>query len=151
MALIPIMTGCEGMRKILLLVSSLLISSASFSMGFQTSGNTTCHVYHQGKLLKTLNCASDTYAGSSGRTYGFEQTTYTLPGFGVMTTYYDIGLSEAKDPWRDAKFTLNDEPAVFRYRDYKSKKVVSESYAKKHKVLRCYLSKKSQWEICSED
>ena len=143
------------MRKILLLVSGLLISSASFSMGFQISGNTTCHVYHQGKLLKTLNCNYDGGAGSSVHTDGFEHgyelVTYILPSFGIMKTYYDVSLSDAKDPWRDAKYTLNNEPAVFRYRDYKSKKVVSEAYAKKHKVLRCYLSKKSQWEICSED
>lgn len=47
--------------------------------------------------------------------------------------------------------TVNDEPAIIRYRLPSNQRIVSDAYAQSGKaVMQCYLSTKSQWEICAE-
>lgn len=136
-------------KKIALFLGAISVATAGFCGVGQLSGDTTCYIYKQDKLQKKLACQYEGAEGASS-SYAFKQIDYTLPGFGKMATsnsadYDDNGNHTG---WTT---TVNDEPAVIRYRAPSSKKVVSQAYAESGKeVLECYLSKKSQWEICSE-
>ncbi|MGO2885362.1 MAG: hypothetical protein ACTICE_08590 [Psychrobacter celer] len=137
------------MRKIALFIGAMSVATVGFCGVGQFSGDTTCYVYKQDKLQKKLTCQYDGAEGAA-MSYAFRQVDYNLPGFGKMATsnsadYDDNGNHTG---WTT---TVNDEPAVIRYRAPSSKKVVSQTYAESGKeVLQCYLSTTSQWEICAE-
>jgi len=136
-------------QKIALLVATVLVATAGFCGVGQFSDKTTCYIYKQGKLQKKLACQ---YEGAEGAasSYAFKQVDYTLPGFGKMATSNSADYDDNNNltGWTT---TVNDEPAIIRYRLPSNQKIVSQAYAESGKeVLECYLSKKSQWEICSE-
>ena len=122
------------MRKIALFIGAMSVATAGFCGVGQFSGDT---------------CQYDGAEGAA-MSYAFRQVDYNLPGFGKMATsnsadYDDNGNHTG---WTT---TVNDEPAIIRYRAPSSKKVVSQTYAESGKeVLECYLSTTSQWEICAE-
>lgn len=139
------------MKNIALMISGVVIATSSFAGVGEYSGETTCHVFHKNKLLKTLKCSYEGTAGASS-TYGFDYHTYQLPGFGVMRTSRENKGYDANGNSTGMDITLNDEPAVVRYRWPSNKKIVSNSHpsAGTDKTLECFLSKKSQWEICTK-
>ena len=137
------------MKRLAILISTMAITTAGFCGGMSHSGNTTCYIYKDNKLLKAVKCS---YEGASGASasYSFSETTYKIPGFGVMATSTSADGFNSKGMPTGWTTTVNDEPAVIRYRLPTSKKLVSEQYARSGKAtLECYLSKKSGWEICS--
>lgn len=136
------------MKKIALIVSGLLISTVGFAGVGQDTGKTTCHIYHKNKLLKSLTCSYDRAEGAGG-TYAFRTGDYKIPGFGVMNTSFSVDGYDSNGRGTGTTVTLNDEPAIRRYRLPSNKKIVSNTYAETHDALECYLSKKSQWEICT--
>ncbi len=137
------------MRKIALFLGAMSVATVGFCGVGQFSDETTCYVYKQDKLHKKLNCQ---YEGAEGAamSYSFRQVSYNLPGLGKMATSTSANYNDRNEVtgWTT---TVNDEPAIIRYREPSSKKVVSQTYAESGKeVLECYLSTTSQWEICSE-
>ncbi|HCH27440.1 hypothetical protein ACTXMV_01335 [Psychrobacter celer] len=137
------------MRKIALFIGAMSVATVGFCGVGQFSGDTTCYVYKQDKLQKKLTCQYDGAEGAA-MSYAFRQVDYNLPGFGKMATSNSADYDDNSNHtgWTT---TVNDEPAVIRYRAPSSKKVVSQTYAESgKKVLQCYLSTTSQWEICSE-
>lgn len=139
------------MKKVVLMISGLIMATSSFAGVAQYSGETTCHIYHKDKLLKTLKCPYEGAQGAS-MSYAFDQATYQVPGFGVMSTSRANKGYDADGNSTGVDITLNDEPAVIRYRWPSNKKIVSKSHpsAGTDKTLECYLSKKSHWEICTK-
>ena len=137
------------MKKITIFIGSLLLSTAGFCGVGQFSGNTTCYVYKQGQLFKKLNCQ---YEGAEGAamSYSFKQVTYKLPGLGVMDTSISADGFDRDGQPTGWTITVNNEPAIIRYRLPTNKRIVSDDYAASGKeVLECYLSKTSHWEICA--
>ena len=137
------------MKKMMLLIGSLSFATAGFCGVGQFEDTTTCYIYKQDKLQKKLNCQ---YEGAEGAamTYSFRQATYTLPGFGTMATSTSANYNDRNEVtgWTT---TVNDEPAIIRYRLPSNQRIVSDAYAQSGKtVMQCYLSTKSQWEICAE-
>ena len=137
------------MRKIALFLGAMSVATVGFCGVGQFSDETTCYVYKQDKLHKKLNCQ---YEGAEGAamSYSFRQVSYNLPGLGKMATSTSANYNDRNEVtgWTT---TVNDEPAIIRYRAPSSKKVVSQTYAESGKeVLECYLSTTSQWEICAE-
>ena len=137
------------MKKMMLLIGSLSFATAGFCGVGHYSDATICHIYKQDKLQKTLNCEYDVTEGAA-MTYSFRQATYTLPGFGTMATSTSAHFNDRNEVtgWTT---TVNDEPAIIRYRLPSNQRIVSDAYAQSGKtVMQCYLSTKSQWEICAE-
>ncbi|KRU22815.1 hypothetical protein AS194_06965 [Psychrobacter piscatorii] len=125
------------------------VATAGFCGVGQYSDATICYIYKQDTLQKKLTCRYDVVEGAA-MSYSFRQVSYTLPGFGKMATSNQANYNDRNEVtgWTT---TVNDEPAIIRYRAPSSKKVVSQTYAESGKeVLQCYLSTTSQWEICSE-
>lgn len=136
-------------QKIALFIGIMSVATAGFCAVGQFSGETTCYVYKQDKLQKNLTCQYDGAEGAA-MSYAFKQVDYNLPGFGKMATSNSADYDDNNNltGWTT---TVNDEPAIIRYRLPSNQKIVSQAYAESGKeVLECYLSKKSQWEICSE-
>lgn len=134
------------MKRIALLIGALSVATTGFAAD-EFSGNTTCYLYKQDKLQKQMKC---NYKGVEGDTpnYAFKKISYTLPGYKTMRTASNIG---AFNPNGQAKttITLNDEPAIIRYRSPTNLSIVSAQYADSGKeTLECYLSTKSKLEIC---
>ena len=138
------------MKNIALMISGVVIATSSFAGVAQYTGDTTCHIFHKNKLLKTLKCSYEGAEGAS-MSYAFDHNTYQVPGFGVMRTARDNKGYDANGNSTGVDITLNDEPAVVRYRWPSNKKIVSTSHpsAGTDKTLECFLSTKSQWEICT--
>ena len=138
------------MKRLAIFLGAMAITTAGFCGTAPLSGNTTCYIYKDNKLLKTLKCS---YEGAEGAasSYAFKEITYKLPGFGVMATSTSADGFNSKGMATGWTTTVNDEPAVIRYRLPTNQKLVSEQYAQSGKAtLECYLSKKSGWEICSK-
>jgi len=137
------------MKKIAAFLGAMAVTTAGFCGVGSSSGTTTCHVYKANKLLKTVKCAYESASGASS-SYAFSEATYKIPGFGTMSTSTSVDGFTSDGRPTGSTTTVNDEPAVLRYRLPKNKQVVSQAYADSGKeVLECYLSKKSGWEICS--
>ncbi|WP_152978604.1 hypothetical protein [Psychrobacter piscatorii] len=137
------------MKRIALCISAMSVATAGFCGVGQYSDATICYIYKQDTLQKKLTCRYDVVEGAA-MSYSFRQVSYTLPGFGKMATSNQANYNDRNEVtgWTT---TVNDEPAIIRYRAPSSKKVVSQTYAESGKeVLQCYLSTTSQWEICSE-
>lgn len=137
------------MKKIAAFIGAIAVTTAGFCGVDTSSGTTTCHVYKANKLLKSVKCNYEGAEGASS-SYSFREATYKIPGFGTMSTSTSADGFNANGRATGWTTTVNDEPAVIRYRLPKNKQLVSEAYAQSGKeVLECYLSKKSGWEICS--
>ena len=137
------------MKRIALFIGSMSVATAGFCGVGQYSDSTVCYIYKQDKLQKKLNCQYDVVEGAS-MSYSFRQASYTLPGFGKMATSNSANYNDSGDVigWTT---TVNDEPAIIRYRLPTNQSIVSEAYAQSGKeILTCYVSKKSKWEICAE-
>ncbi|MGA6102287.1 hypothetical protein ACPESL_08910 [Psychrobacter pocilloporae] len=137
------------MKRIALCISAMSVATAGFCGVGQYSDATICYIYKQDTLQKKLTCRYDVVEGAA-MSYSFRQVSYTLPGFGKMATSNQANYNDRNEVtgWTT---TVNDEPAIIRYRAPSSKKVVSQTYAESGKeVLQCYLSTTSQWEICAK-
>lgn len=137
------------MKRIILLLGSMSVATVGFCGVGQFSDETTCYIYKQDKLQKKLSCQYDGAEGAS-MSYAFRQASYTLPGFGKMNTSTSADYNDSGDVtgWTT---TVNDEPAIIRYRLPTNQRIVSDAYAQSGKaVMQCYLITKSQWEICAE-
>ena len=137
------------MKRIALFIGMMSFATAGFCGVGQFSDETTCYVYKQDKLQKKLNCQ---YEGAEGAamSYSFRQVSYNLPGFGKMATSTSANYNDRNEVtgWTT---TVNDEPAIIRYRLPTNQRIVSDDYAQSGKaVMQCYLSTKSQWEICAK-
>lgn len=142
---------CLGliMKKLAFTIGCMSLATAGFCAVGEFSGATTCYIYKQDKLQKQLKCS---YEGAEGAasSYGFRQISYTLPGFGTMDTSSSVDGFDSNGQATGATITLNDEPAVIRYRLSTNKSIVSNKHAQSGKeTLECYLSTKSKWEICT--
>ena len=137
------------MKKLALFIGCMSLATAGFCGVGEFSDSTTCYIYKQDKLQKQLKCSYEGVEGAAS-SYGFRQVSYTLPGFGTMNTSTSVDGFDSKGQATGVTTTLNDEPAVIRYRLPKNKSIVSDKYAQSDKVtLECYLSTKSKWEICT--
>ena len=121
------------MKRIALCISAMSVATAGFCGVGQFSDETTCYVYKQDKLHKKLNCQ---YEGAEGAamSYSFRQVSYNLPGLGKMATSNQANYNDRNEitGWTT---TVNDEPAIIRYRAPSSKKVVSQTYAESGKEV----------------
>ena len=137
------------MKKIALFIGSMSLATAGFCGVGQYSDATICYVYKQDTLQKKLTCRYDVVEGAA-MSYAFRQASYTLPGLGKMNTSNHANYNDYNEVtgWTT---TVNDEPAIIRYRLPSNQRIVSDAYAQSGKaVMQCYLSTQSQWEICAE-
>ena len=137
------------MKKIAFLIGSMTVATAGFCGVGQYSDATICYVYKQDTLQKKLTCRYDVVEGAA-MSYSFRQVSYNLPEFGKMATSNQANYNDRNEitGWTT---TVNDEPAIIRYRLPSNQRIVSDAYAQSGKaVMQCYLSTKSQWEICAE-
>lgn len=112
------------MKRIALCISAMSVATAGFCGVGQFSDETTCYVYKQDKLHKKLNCQ---YEGAEGAamSYSFRQVSYNLPGLGKMATSNQANYNDRNEitGWTT---TVNDEPAIIRYRLPSNQRIVSE-------------------------
>lgn len=137
------------MKRVIFLIGSMTVATAGFCGVGQYSDATICYVYKQDTLQKKLTCRYDVVEGAA-MSYSFRQVSYTLPGFGKMATSNQANYNDRNEitGWTT---TVNDEPAIIRYRLPTNQHIVSDAYAQSGKTtMECYLSTKSQWEICAE-
>ena len=137
------------MKKIAFLIGSMTVATAGFCGVGQYSDATICYVYKQDTLQKKLTCRYDVVEGAA-MSYSFRQVSYNLPGFGKMATSNQANYNDRNEVtgWTT---TVNDEPAIIRYRLPTNQRIVSDVYAQSGKaVMQCYLSTKSHWEICAK-
>lgn len=126
------------MKKIILAIAGLIITTSAYSGVGQESGNTTCYIYKNNKLAQTVQCKYDYVEGASS-SYSFIHVSYTAKAFSKIETSSDSG-----------DITLNEKAAIFQSRHPKTKKIVSNDYAASGKeTLNCYKNPKKKFEICT--
>ena len=102
------------MKRVIFLIGGITVATAGFCGVGQYSDATICYVYKQDTLQKKLTCRYDVVEGAA-MSYSFRQVSYTLPGFGKMATSNQANYND-RNKVTGWTTTVNDEPAIIRYR-----------------------------------